>query len=377
MTISISAAFDSGNINVLALNSPDDIQLEIVKDAHSHFYQWFHFRLTGAADVPCTLKIMNCGGSAYPGGWPGYCARVSEDRENWLLAPTQYNDGVLTIKYTPKSGSVYFAYWAPYSMERHHDLVTRTLNHAHVNYENLGKTLDGQDLDCLIFGAPGADKKICWLIARQHPGESMAEWWAEGVMERLSDLADPVTRRLLDKAVFYVVPNMNPDGSRRGHLRTNAAGINLNREWENPSLEKSPEVFHLLTKMEEVGCDFNLDGHGDESIPHNFIAGFDGIPSLSERQSALLEAYEESLELISPDFQTAVGYPPAKPGEANLSMSTNALGERFGCLAMTLEMPFKDALENPDPIHGWSPQRAKHLGRSCLDALLTIVDDLR
>ena len=35
---------------------------------------------------------------------------------------------------------------------------------------------------------------------------------------------------------------MNPDGSYRGHLRTNACGANLNREWKTPTLEKSPEV---------------------------------------------------------------------------------------------------------------------------------------
>ncbi len=377
MTLAISSAFDSGNIQVLKLEGPNAIELAIARDAHSDFYQWFHFRLTGAAGVACTLQIMNCADSAYPGGWPGYSARVSEDRITWRLAETSYHAGVLTIHYTPKSGSAYFAYFAPYSMERHADLVARTAQHAHVAYENLGSSLDGQDLDCLIFGTAAPEKKKIWLIARQHPGECMAEWWAEGVIERLCDLADPVTKRLLDKAIIYVVPNMNPDGSRRGHLRTNAAGINLNREWAAPTLEKSPEVFHVLRKMEAVGCDFNLDAHGDEALPHNFIAGFDGIPSLTERQTALLEAYEESLELISPDFQTKIGYPPAKPGQANLSMSTNALGEKFGCLAMTLEMPFKDALENPDPVHGWSPDRCKHLGRSCLDALLSIIDDLR
>ena len=48
-------------------------------------------------------------------------------------------------------------------------------------------------------------------------------------------------RRLL---TFHIVPNMNPDGSVRGHLRTNACGANLNREWaatadyEAPSLER-------------------------------------------------------------------------------------------------------------------------------------------
>lgn len=38
---------------------------------------------------------------------------------------------------------------------------------------------------------------------------------------------------------------MNPDGSYRGHLRTNASGANLNREWKEPTLEKSPEVSSL------------------------------------------------------------------------------------------------------------------------------------
>ena len=37
---------------------------------------------------------------------------------------TSYADGVLTISLTPASNCVWLAYFAPYSMERHHDLVT-------------------------------------------------------------------------------------------------------------------------------------------------------------------------------------------------------------------------------------------------------------
>ena len=36
-------------------------------------------------------------------------------------------------------------------------------------------------------------------------------------------------------------------------------------------------------------------------------------------------------------------------------MSTNQLAERFGCVAMTLEMPFKDNDDLPDAEFGWSP----------------------
>ena len=45
---------------------------------------------------------------------------------------------------------------------------------------------------------------------------------------------------------------MNPDGSWRGHLRTNASGANLNREWDHPSLEKSPEVKYVRDAMDKV-----------------------------------------------------------------------------------------------------------------------------
>jgi murein tripeptide amidase MpaA len=379
MTLRISSNFDGGNIDCIALNGPQDIQLAIRKDAHSDFYQWFYFRLSGAAGVPCKLTITNCASSAYPGGWPDYHARVSEDRVTWRQASTSYHAGQLTIDYTPDTGSAWFAYFAPYSMERHQDLLADLAQHEGVSVEVLGSTLDGQDIDLVRFAplAARAPARNIWVIARQHPGEAMAQWCAEGVLDRLLDLDDPVIRKLRQACSFYVVPNMNPDGSRRGHLRTNAAGINLNREWANPTLEKSPEVFHVLRKMTETGCDFNLDLHGDESIPHNFIAGFDGIPSLCARQTQLLKQYKAALARLSPDFQTHIGYEQARPGQANMSMSTNALAERFGCLAMTLEMPFKDANDNPEPVCGWSPERSRHLGRACLDALLDVLPDLR
>ncbi len=87
----------------------------------------------------------------------------------------------------------------------------------------------------------------------------MAEWFVEGLVQRLLDETDTVGRALLNKAVFYVVPNMNPDGSARGHLRLNAIGVNLNREWQTPSLEKSPEVFYVREKMLATGVDMFLD----------------------------------------------------------------------------------------------------------------------
>jgi murein tripeptide amidase MpaA len=259
-------------------------------------------------------------------------------------------------------------------MERHHDLVSTLAALPDVGYRSLGKTVDGQDLDCLTIGE--GDITV-WLYARQHPGETMAEWWMEGALEKLTDPDDPVARVLRSECTFHVVPNMNPDGSRRGHLRTNAVGINLNREWHAPSLEKSPEVYFVRHAMDQDPPAFAMDVHGDEAIPANFLAGFEGIPSLTERQSRLFALFSEMLERLSPDFQTRQGYEIPAPGQANMSMSTTQLAERYGCVSMTLEMPFKDNGDLPDELYGWSPERSKYLAMSCLDALHAVLPDLK
>ncbi len=371
MTLSISSSFDSGNIDVLSIDG-DTATLTIRKDKDSDFYQWFHFRVAGAKGRPVTLRIINCADAAYPLGWPDYRARFSDDRQDWQQAETSYANGVLTIRHTPAQDAVWFAYHAPYSMERHHDLVSRMAAAPGVTLTELGQTLDGQPIDRLTIGT-GA--KSVWLYARQHPGESMAEWWAEGALDLLIS-NDPVALKLRAAATVHVVPNMNPDGSRRGHLRTNAAGVNLNREWNAPTLDRSPEAFYVRDAMDATGVDFAMDVHGDEAIPYVFLAGFDGIPSWTPRQGDLYKRFGNELAARTPDFQTKHGYPTAGPGKANLSMSTNQLAERYGAVAMTLEMPFKDNADAPDAVRGWSPERSKQLARNCLATLADIIDDL-
>lgn len=372
----ISSNFDSGNIACPECSNPADIRLAINKDNNSDFYQWFHFRLVGARGQDCTLRIMNAGSAAYPKGWEGYRACASYDRRDWFRVPTAYDGTVLTISHRPEYDSVYYAYFAPYSMERHARFIARTLAKPQIQLEVPGITLDGQDIDLLHVGEADRRKPHCWLIARQHPGETMAEWWMEGFIDRLLDPADPVARDLLGRATFHIVPNMNPDGSRRGHLRTNAAGANLNREWMEPSMERSPEVFVIRKAMGETGINFCLDVHGDETVPYNFMVKTVGIPSLTPKQKTLQLAYMENLSRVSPDFQTAHGYPDNEPGKANLTMCGNYVAETFGCLSMTLEMPFKDNDGAPDERTGWSPARCRKLGMANLDALRGVLDQL-
>ncbi|UJF17406.1 M14-type cytosolic carboxypeptidase [Vibrio sp. SS-MA-C1-2] len=372
----IFSNFESGNINVVSAERADDIQLTIPNDNQSEFYQWFHFRLESEPQKSHTIKLLNLAKSAYPEGWQGYDVVASYDREEWFRIPADFDGDTLTFDIIPEFGSIYFAYFAPYSYDRHQDLLHLAQSSHLCRLDTLGHTLDNNDMSLLTIGTPDEGKKKVWLIARQHPGETMAEWFMEGVVQRLLDETDTVARALLSKAVFYVVPNMNPDGGIRGHLRCNAIGVNLNREWATPSVERSPEVFYVREKMLKTGLDMFLDIHGDEAIPYNFVAGSEGIPSYNDHIEGLENKFKQALLTITPEFQDEHGYDKDKPGEANLTVGSNWVGEQFKTLSYTVEMPFKDHNAQPDSLYGWSPERSVAFGHDTLSAVLAVVDDL-
>ena len=53
------------------------------------------------------------------------------------------------------------------------------------------------------------------------------------------------------------------------------------------------------------------------------------------------------------------------------------MGQRFDCLAVTLEQPFKDAANAPEPVREWSTERAQRLGSSLLNAITSVLHKLR
>lgn len=109
----------------------------------------------------------------------------------------------------------------------------------------------------------------------------------------------------------------------------------------------------------------------------NFIAGLEGIPSWDERLSGLQRMFTESLLRVSPDFQRDLGYPRDQPGRANLKLFSKAIGQQFGCLSLTFEQPFKDCACNPDPVVGWSPERAANLGKAMVNTIFELTPHLR
>jgi murein tripeptide amidase MpaA len=378
MTPAISSAFDSGAIEVVSSSHAGgaaDFALRITKDSHADFRQWFHFRLSDARGLACTLRFENAGACSYPKGWPDYRAVASYDRTRWFRVPTRYDGTVMTVEHTPERDAVWYAYFEPYSQERHQALIGKAGDSPLARTERLGASVEGRDMDLITVGSGTGARKTVWIIARQHPGETMAEWFVEGMLERLIDRADAVSRRVLDRAVFHVVPNMNPDGSVRGNLRTNAAGANLNREWMGPSMETSPEVLLVRERMQRTGVHAFIDAHGDEGLPYVFVAGGELLPGFTPEQATVQREFIANFKRASPEFQDVHGYAAGKYQQEALKLASKWVGHTFGCLSLTLEMPFKDNANLPDSEAGWSGERSRKLGAAVLEPLLATLGE--
>ncbi|SAM34747.1 M14 family metallopeptidase [Pseudomonas sp. 1 R 17] len=377
-SIKISTDFDSGNIQVLDASDAYQLLLAIQPDTRSHHYQWFHFKAEGMhVGHTHNFRLSNAGGSSYKHAWSGYNAVASYDHVNWFRVPTRFDGEILHISLETREKHAWLAYFEPYSRERHDWLIDQALKYAGTQLLATGKSVEGRDIQLLRRGKGGEGRRNVWIIAQQHPGEHMAEWFMEGIIERLQQDGDAEMKKLLAVADLYLVPNMNPDGAFHGHLRTNAMGQDLNRAWQSASQEISPEVLFVQQQMQQYGVDLFLDIHGDEEIPYVFTAACEGNPGYTPRIEGLEKRFRSHLSSLTRDFQTTHGYTRDLPGEANMTLACNAVGEQYDCLSLTLEMPFKDNDDAPNPKTGWSGERSKQLAKDILSTVADIVTVLR
>jgi murein tripeptide amidase MpaA len=229
--VSISSAFDGGNIQVES-QTAEAVQLKIKPDPYTELekkshMQSFAFKATADSTSPAqkvVYEIINAKDVSFPAAWDGTTVCYSTDSETWQrVRSTSYDgaSGVLRWEWTHAGAdaSVFFAYFDLYPYERQLRLVAKcaamaagTQPPAGLRVRSLGQTLDGRELDCISVGTGTLQ---AWAIHRQHPGESQASFFAEGLLDRLLGLGtggviDGLVQRALRLYTFHVVPNMNP-----------------------------------------------------------------------------------------------------------------------------------------------------------------------
>ena len=381
------------------------------------FRQWFFFRVSGLrAFKPGSVRVRIVGAGEQsmcgPEAFAGYKACASYDLRTWFRVVTTRFDGADLLVDLPKGAgadALHLAYSEPFSQDRHAGLLAQTCSSGGATLEPLCTTPGGRVLDVLCFAAPApapaptpaptpAPLQV-WLTARQHPSETAAAWWMEGLLGRLANRggSDAARDALLMRCDVHVVPNMNPDGAYLGHTRANLHGCNLNRMWAHPSKAESPEVLAVRDRMDVTGCDLLLDVHQDETLSSGAIACC--APAWTPRLERLQRAFGRALGAAAGDLfdqagseqflllgaslegstedNSAGGRLDQMGSEgANLTLATTQAGARFDCLAVTIEQPFKPVRVG-GAVAGWDADCSRRLGHATVDAIAGVLGLLR
>ena len=98
----LSAAFESGSIEVVEATDPGNVRLRIPTDSASDYRMWFYFRVSGVRATALRLVFENAGECSYSSGWEGgYRVSASYDREDWFRVPTAYDGTTMTVSHMP------------------------------------------------------------------------------------------------------------------------------------------------------------------------------------------------------------------------------------------------------------------------------------
>ncbi|ANQ06020.1 Zinc-carboxypeptidase [Plasmodium coatneyi] len=124
--------------------------------------------------------------------------------------------------------------------------------------------------------SPREEKKIIFLTARVHPGETNASYVMHGFLSFITS-DNAYADALRNNFIFIIIPMLNVDGVILGHNRLCSNGFDLNRQWNRPIYYLQQTVHtakSLIRRIHRNGrivffCDF----HGHSRKYNCFLFG--------------------------------------------------------------------------------------------------------
>jgi len=241
--ISISTDFEGGCLAKVEKMSEARFRCAIPGEAdhegRNRQASWYYFRVDGARGRDVTVVLTDLKGEYNYKPAPA-CVRedtppvASSDGKAWRhLDRIVVENNEATIRFTPDSDAFWVAHLEPYTASRLDRFLDGIRGSPGLTIGEIGKSVEGRSLPVLtISQALRGDPPrlpVVWLMCRQHAWETGTSFVGEGAVRFLLSDAGQSLRR---KAIFKILPMMDPDGCAHGGVRFNRNGYDVNRNWD-------------------------------------------------------------------------------------------------------------------------------------------------
>ncbi|CAL2033425.1 unnamed protein product [Caenorhabditis brenneri] len=375
------ASFESGNLGRVDKVSCSEYDLFIRPDTLNNKYRvWFYFECKNATEnqriifnivnfsKQRTLFEMGIAAPVVKSNAQNSWARIPS-RHIYYYRSSQHNDRwILSFAFIFESSDpVQFAYCIPYTYGQLQSWLSEldARKYPFFHRDLLAHTVQKRRVDLItIDGSPDTfqgSKKMVFLTARVHPGETPSSHVMHGIIEFLVS-KDDRAQKLRKVYCFKIIPMLNPDGVYLGNYRCSLMGYDLNRMWRSPSDWAHPSIFavkNLLTQYDnnpQAQTVIYVDLHAHSQKPNCFLYGNVSMTAVScfwvtvdifkKKQQFPVEEKTTSRQLwlphllaeLSEDYSlefTQFNTDVEKAGTGRRTM-----GDLLSCLCYTLEVSF-------------------------------------
>ena len=344
----------------------DTFRIGLKDDTKATTKLWFSFRVQEAQGRTLTFRLDNA--ATATNRWEYRQPVVSTDQgQSWTrITDTAFDGTTFSFTFTARSNADWVARSPAYPFARYLALVQELETHPEVAaVTEVGRTLGGQPLHHLeIRSQPGGTLPAVWAVGRQHPGEPGGSYMMEGFL-RWAASGDPAAVALRERAEIHTIPFLNPDGVLAGNQRMNLAGLDLNRQWVNPTLSESPAIFWARKAITDY-----RDGGGETRI----LVDFHSAPTdrsnffFYNEELGTTTALHTEIRALLADIQSLNGdFVPLDDNVARPVQGERVRGWGFTALqthGLTVESSGNDVTYGPHSGEQMTPERLLLLGEA-------------
>lgn len=209
---------------------------------------WYAFDIAAddTAEVEAVLR--------YDASRHRYQPKRSDNGGAWVRLPESdvqpARDGVqVKLNLSVPTGRTRVAAQEVFDVDERKAWVEGFASRASSDAASIGKSIDGRDLLAIRLLDADRPKPLVIILGGQHPPEVPGVIGLRAFINRLVMDHNAITRDF----GFLIVPELNPDGVERGHWRTNAGLVDLNRDWGPFTQPETRAVRDEIANLVELG----------------------------------------------------------------------------------------------------------------------------